>query len=381
MRSARIARVVAVASALATVATRAESRSDACEALRWDLDDALRELVELRVARGRALAPADVQLALRRRNLAVVDPLFRFEPAVASPASTPAPRGGASSSFACVKARTFREGRATLRVESPVEALDADPVPEGLRVRVTFVDPAERAASVVMAGLAGPACTIPITVRGGRGEVIVPAPVDANAAAAAAVLQVVATTETGPEVVAERWLGDAAAIAASRIAADARAPRALTEGLAEERAALDVPPLAPSRALDRLAEETLAKGAARGVLAHRTEAGLVGDRMQVARIAHHGAGELLARIPAGADAASRFSASPAHRAVLGDASFTHVGTAARRGPDGLDWVVVVLARLAHETPAKDRAGSDRPVKPRGVTERALAPARSAPRRP
>jgi uncharacterized protein YkwD len=200
-------------------------------------------------------------------------------------------------------------------------------------------------------------------VQSGRGEVSVP-----SAPAGDAVAQIVAMTARGPEVVAERWIGDAEAIARARAEADARAPRDLVRGLAEERAALGLPPLAPNASLDRLAARTLATALARGALTHRTPEGLVDDRLQAARIAHRGAGELLARIPAGADAASRFAASPAHRGILGDPSLTHVGAATRRGPDGLDWIVVVLANLAH--------GSAAPGQPEPAR-----PTRRAPRRP
>lgn len=384
--------------ALALVAAAPEGRAAeaspraACDAIRWDLDDTLRELVEVRLARGRALAPADVQLALRRRGLVVVDPVFRFDPRAATSGDvrdvrdvrdaeardTGARDGDVTGAgpFACARTRGFPEGRATLRVDAPVATFDADPVRrsergerEGLRVRVTFADDRDATAAVVVGGLTGAARTSPIAIRDGRGETVL-----AGAPAAGAVLQLVAMTDRGPEVVAERWLGDPEAIAGARLAADARAPRDLARGLAEERAALGAPPLVRSEALARLAERTLAAALARGLLVHRTEEGLVEGRLQHARIASRGAGELLARVPVGADAASRFAASPAHRSVLGDPALAHVGAAVQRGPDGLDWVVVVLAALAHEAPEKGHAETARPTRVR-------RPPRSAPRRP
>jgi uncharacterized protein YkwD len=400
----------AVAPALSPSHARAAAPSfpaslAACEEVRWDLDDTLRELVELRVARGRPIAPTDVQLALRRRGLTVVDPVFRFEPRAPAPVAAPvpasapvpapapvddpdaeaarerasvdrAPRG--ESPLACEVARAVREGRASLRVAAPIVALDIDidvvaatgaraGAREGARsvwrVRASFVEPVDAAASLVVAGLVGAARTHPLLVQRGRGEVSVPSAPERDAVA-----QIVAMTARGPEVVAERWIGDAEAIARARAEADARTPRDLVRGLAEERAALGLPPLAPNASLDRLAARTLATALARGALTHRTPEGLVDDRLQAARIAHRGAGELLARIPAGADAASRFAASPAHRGILGDPSLTHVGAATRRGPDGLDWIVVVLANLAHGPAAP---GQPEPARP----------TRRAPRRP
>jgi len=409
MRSARIARgraaflVTRLATALAILAAAlhahaaSPSSGAACVELRWELDDTLRDLVELRVARGRAIAPADVQLALRRRGLTVVDPVFRFEPR----AEALAPRGEgrgeeqgdernavpvhdrvatvptarAESSSACAAVRSSSEGRASLRVEATVAAFDVDGVSGevargavrgGWRVRAAFADPVDAAASVIVAGLVGVARTFPLEVREGRGELYVP-----SAPAGDAVVQLVRMTARGPEVVAERWIGDAAAIATARTEADARAPRELARGLAEERAALGLGRLMPSAALDRVARRTLANAVARGALTHRTPEGLVEDRLRDARIACRGAGELLARIPAGADAASRFAASPAHRVILGDPALTHIGAAVQRGPDGLDWIVVVLANLAREGLAPDHAEAVRSGKG----------ARPAPRRP
>ena len=46
-----------------------ESQTSACEQISWELGDVLRELLEQRVGASGVLAPGDLEVALRRRQL------------------------------------------------------------------------------------------------------------------------------------------------------------------------------------------------------------------------------------------------------------------------------------------------------------------------
>ncbi len=358
----------ALAAHVACVALSLPSLANAhpCEGVVWELHDTLRELIETRLGRGGMLGAVEVEAALRRRDLPFVAPVFRFaRQGGAEPFSAPVP----PTALRPCDARFPREARghavegaspsAFLQVDAPVLSLEVEPVESGpqVRVRARLAEgvSASRAA-IVVGGLEGAARSYAVDFVGPLADVRLPA----AELPATAIVQLVVDTAFGPEVVGERWLGDHEAVsrlrsggaaargvagAAPSAPSGAESARAFEERLTAARRALGAEPLKEHPGLARVAERTLAASLARGVLVHRSGAGLVDKRLQDAHIRNRGSGELLARLAPGEDAAARFFASPAHRLVVGNAAFRAVGIARRPGPDGLIWVVVVLADL------------------------------------
>ncbi len=307
----------------------------------------LRDLLELRVAQGRALEPLQVEAALRRRELPFVAPVFRFAPKASAALAESVSNDALLRPCVVVEGGADAEPGASLRVEAAVESFVATPVAQDWRFVAHAPERAFAAhAELVVASLEGPALRRALGFAGTVATVRVPR----SALPMPAVAQIVATTPRGPEVLAETWLGDAAAIADGRRAALEDAPvfggdavSGLRAALNTQRERLGLAPLRPSLDLDRVAKESLDAALASGALVHRTAAGLVADRVRAAGLHRRGTGELLARVAHGHEAAVKFFASPAHRQVLGDRALQEMGVAATRGPDGLAWIVVVLA--------------------------------------
>ena len=338
-----------------------ESQTSACDQISWELGDVLRELLEQRVGASGVLAPGDLEVALRRRQLPFVNPVFRYAPGGGELAPE-SPGDGERPSTCRVHADpNDRHGSAAFRVEAPVRVFSVEPSRGRWRVAITAPSRAfESPAELVFGGVTGLAQRYAVSFVGDRAELVIPRPRDSSGSPKSLeslVFQLVAVTEkSGPEVVAELWPGHVDFIAAARqsqahreaVAYAERAPETSSDGflvssLNARRKNLARPPLVLSAALGQVARQTLDDALLAGRLAHRTTAGLVGDRLRAAGFRRRLSGELLARVAKGALAASKFYGSPAHRAVLSDASFDDVGVASAPGPDGLDWVVVLLA--------------------------------------
>ncbi len=341
MHSARSYRALGL---LCLVLRSAPSR--ACEPVAWELRDVLRELVEERARQDHALEPVDVDVAMRRRSLPFVNAMLRHAPKGLPPSE------GVRAEGVCevfdapdVAART-----ASLRVQALVESLTVEPRDGGWTVAAYAPEQAfAKGAELVVAASEGRARRYAFAFADGRAAIHLPR----GAVVAPSVVQVVATTGTGPEVVAEAWVGNVEDIARDRrservesradgdVAADS--VTGVVVSLNGQRERLGAKPLRSSEALRRVAEQSLANSLGAAALVHRHGAGLINDRLAAAGVHRRRAGELLARLGRVGDAASRFHASPAHRAVLGDPVFREVGVATAPGPDGLAWIVVVLA--------------------------------------
>ena len=318
-----------------------------CEEIAWDLRDVLRDLVRARVAQPGPLTAAQVEAALRERALPFTKPVFRF--ARGSSLERVAVGARPEDLAPCEVSEVVREvptpegsvnAAASLRVESAVVAFDAEVEEASWRVVARVrEDVAFEDFELVVAARVGPARRHPLRREGPVLRGVVPR----GALEGPVTMQIVARTPLGPEVVAELRVGGASAANGEAPARAEPSLEALLAALNAARASLASAPLRASAPLQRVAEQTLTAALARGVLVHRTPEGLVGERLKVARIAHARAGELLARIGSGESAVERFLASPAHRLVLGDARLRSVGIAEAQGPDGLRWIVVVLA--------------------------------------
>ena len=310
----------------------------------------LRELVEERARQDHALEPVDVDVAMRRRSLPFVNAKLRHAPKGLPPSE--GVRAEALPIGVCevfdapdVAART-----ASLRVQALVESLTVELRDGGWTVAAYAPEQAfAKGAELVVAASEGRARRYAFEFVEGRAAIHLPR----GAVVAPSVVQVVATTGTGPEVVAEAWVGNVEDIARDRRSAqlgsradDEVAPDSVNGVVASlnvQRERLGVKSLRTSKALTRVAEQFLADSLGTAALVHRHGAGLINDRLAAAGVHRRRAGELLARLGRVGDAASRFHASPAHRAVLGDSVFHQVGVATAPGPDGLAWIVVVLA--------------------------------------
>lgn len=317
-----------------------------CEQVAWDLRDVLRDLVETRLAASEALSARQVEGALRARGLPFTSPVFRF--ARGADRARVAIGRQQGEIAPCEVSETFAfEGAApvvaALRVESAVESFAVEAEEARWRVVARVGEDLPLAAfEIVVGARTGPARSHAVQREGA----VLRASVPRGALEGPVTFQLVAQTPLGPEVVGEVEACDAAGNDAPPRRAPERTvlpPAPLEAALDAARVALGVPELTRSPALARVAESTLAAALARGVLAHQSEVGLVGDRLKAARIPHRRAGELLARVAPREDAVERFLASPAHRLILGDGKLRALGVAQAKGPDGLQWVVVVLA--------------------------------------
>jgi uncharacterized protein YkwD len=338
MHSARSCRALCL---LFVVLRSAPSR--ACEPVAWELRDVLRELVEERSRQDHALEPVDVDVAMRRRSLPFVSAMLRHAPKGFPPteglAAAPRPFGVCEVFDAPeVAART-----ASLQVQALVESLTVELRDGGWTVAAYAPEQAfAKGAELVVAASEGRARRYAFEFAEGRAAIHLPR----GAVVAPSVVQVVATTGTGPEVVAETWVGNVEDIARGRRSERVDSRASVTDVVASlnvQRERLGVKPLRTSEALTRVAEQSIADSLGAAALVHRHGAGLINDRLAAAGVPRRRAGELLARLGRVGDAASRFHASPAHRAVLGDAVFRQVGVATAPGRDGLAWIVVVLA--------------------------------------
>lgn len=313
-----------------------------CEQIAWDLRDVLRELVETRLAATEALSARQVERSLRARGLPFTSPVFRFARGAERARVAIGPQRGEIAP--CEVSETIPvEGAppvvAALRVESAVESFAVEEEEARWRVVARVREEVPLAAfEIVVGARTGPARRHAVQREGA----VLRASVPRGALEGPVTFQLVAQTPLGPEVVGEVETGGDAN-PGNAIERAVRSPVTLEAALDAARVALGVPELQRSPALARVAESTLAAALARGVLAHQSEVGLVGDRLKAARIPHRRAGELLARVAPHEDAVERFLASPAHRLILGDGKLRALGVAQAKGPDGLQWIVVVLA--------------------------------------
>ena len=253
------ARVVSCALALACLATPYPTR--ACEGLRWELRDVLRELLEARLAQGHALAPLQVEAALRRRELPFVAPVFRF-----APKASPSLVEGVSNDTllrpcGALEGGAEAEPTASLLVEAAVESFVATPLAHEWRFVAHAPERAFAArADLLVASSEGATLHRTLRFEGFTARALVPR----SALALPAVAQLVATTPRGPEVLAETWLGDAATIAEERRAALSSAPlfahdteSGLRASLNTQRQRLGLAPLRACAALDHVAKSSM----------------------------------------------------------------------------------------------------------------------------
>jgi hypothetical protein len=276
--------VRALAAIVLAVVLVARPCAASCDEISWDLRDTLRELVLSRMGQANALAAEQVDATLRRRGLPFTQPAFRFArgESLERVAIGPQPHDVAP----CEVREVFRElmapegpvtVAAALRVESVVVALDAEEEPAAWRVvaRVREEVPLEDFA-VVVAARTGAARSQRLRREGATLRAVVPR----GALAGPVTMQVVARPPLGPEVVAElrTQAAEEGEREAPAVVAAAR-PSSTVDALNAVRAHLNVPKLASSISLDRLAERTLAEAIARGLLVHRSPEGLVAERL------------------------------------------------------------------------------------------------------
>jgi hypothetical protein len=159
------------------------------------------------------------------------------------------------------------------------------------------------------------------------------AAVDLSSVEAPAQIQLVATGPEGPRPIAELDVGDAVE---PTLPADPSVISVL-------RAHSEAGPLRPNRLLRQVAEDHAARVCASGHVAH--EIGREGDAEERLRAAHVEArhvGEVVSRAGDEEGAWRALTASPSHRAALGDRRFTDVGIAAIEA-HGHTCLVVVIA--------------------------------------
>jgi hypothetical protein len=160
------------------------------------------------------------------------------------------------------------------------------------------------------------------------------AAVDLATVEAPAQIQLVATGPEGPRPIAELDVGDASA--EPSLPADPSVISVL-------RARAEAGPLRPNRLLREVAEDHAERVCASGHVAH--EIGREGDaeaRLRAAHVEARHVGEVVSRARYEEGAWRALTASPSHRAALGDRRFTDVGLATVEA-DGHTCLVVVLA--------------------------------------
>ncbi len=335
-----------LAAALVSVLVHVRPCFASCEEISWELRDVLRELVAVRLGQRDALEASQIDEALRRRGLPFTKPIFRFARGEAHELAEIGPQR--HDLAPCEVTEIFREVpspagpvsvAAGLRVDSVVVAFDVEEAPAEWRVVVRVPEGVRlQSPELVVAGRGGVARSQALH----RDRVVLRAIVPRGDLEAPVTMQIVAETPVGPEVVAEvRGTGKANTTEVEPRPSPSPG-ESLVDALNRARAHLARPHLTRRPDLQRVAERTLAEAIDGGVLAHRTAAGLLGERLKAARIAYRTSGELLARVSTRDLVVEKFFASPAHRKILGDARLRSVGVAAEKGPDGLDWVVVVM---------------------------------------
>jgi len=166
-------------------------------------------------------------------------------------------------------------------------------------------------------------------------------------------VQVLATTATGPRPVLEAYVFAADAPPTRFIAQPApgedaeRGPGDATSAMRRmmdaARATEGLSPLAPDATLDQLAREHAARMVAAKTLGHDVGGGDPGARMRDAGLRAQAAGENVAVAATVARAHRALWSSPSHRGNLLDGRFKRAGVAVTTGDDGRAWVAVLFA--------------------------------------
>jgi hypothetical protein len=160
------------------------------------------------------------------------------------------------------------------------------------------------------------------------------ATVDLSLVEAPAQIQLVATGPEGPRPIAELDVGDASA--GPSLPPDATVISVL-------RARSEAGPLRPNRLLREVAEDHAERVCASGHVAHAIgERGDAEARLRAAHVEARHVGEVVSRARDEEGAWRALTASPSHRAALGDRRFTDVGIA-HIETEGHTCLVVVLA--------------------------------------